>query len=142
MPEVTISIMGGGRTNKYLMIYITRIKNELKEIAPNFCIAPEIRLHFEIRIDGNILSYGDPAGCSHLKFFKKRGFIAITIAITDKETALPTDELLDFFKESLYIGLSQMFDRLLKNKYTLDKEALMNFIKENIESVQKPTEDN
>ena len=22
MPEVTISIMGGGRTNKYLMIYI------------------------------------------------------------------------------------------------------------------------
>jgi len=35
-----------------------------------------------------------------------------------------------------------MFDRLLKDKYTLDKEALMNFIRENIESVQKPTEDN
>ena len=96
----------------------------------------------QLALDGNILSYGDPAGCSHLKFFKKRGFIAITIAVTLKEAALPTDELLDFFKQSLYIGFSQMFDRLLKDKYTLDKEALMNFIKENIESVQKPTEDN
>ena len=114
----------------------------MKEIAPNFCIAPEIRLHFEVRIDGIFYAYKDPAGCSHLKFFKKRGFIAITIAITDNETALPTNELLDFFKESLYIGFSQMFDRLLKDKYTLDKEALMNFIKEKIESVQKPTEDN
>ena len=34
-----------------------------------------------------------------------------------------------------------MFDRLLKDKYTLNKEELMNFIKENIDSVQKPTED-
>jgi len=34
-----------------------------------------------------------------------------------------------------------MFDRLLKDKYTLNKEELMKFIKETIESVQKPTED-
>jgi len=33
-----------------------------------------------------------------------------------------------------------MFDRLLKEKYSLNKEELMNFIKENIDSVQKPTE--
>ena len=142
MSEVTITLKEGGSVYGSLIRYIIRIECKLQEIASNFSIPPEIRLHFEIRIDGNILSYGDPAGCSHLKFFKKRGFIAITIAITDKETALPTDELLDFFKESLYIGFSQMFDRLLKDKYTLDKEALMNFIKENIESVQKPTEDN
>ena len=142
MEKITIVAKGGGNTDEYLIRYIMRIQRKIKEIASDFSIPPEIRLHFEIRIDGDILSYGDPAGCSHLKFFKKRGFIAITIAITDNETALPTDELLDFFKESLYIGLSQMFDRLLKDKYTLDKEALMNFIKENIESVQKPTEDN
>ena len=142
MEKITIVAKGGGNTDEYLIRYIMRIQRKIKEIASDFSIPPEIRLHFEIRIDGDILSYGDPARCSHLKFFKKRGFIAITIAITDKETALPTDELLDFFKESLYIGFSQMFDRLLKDKYTLDKEALMNFIKENIESVQKPTEDN
>ena len=33
-----------------------------------------------------------------------------------------------------------MFDRLLKEKYSLNKQELMNFIKENIDSVQKPTE--
>ena len=132
MEKITIVAKGGGNTDEYLIRYIMRIQRKIKEIASDFSIPPEIRLHFEIRIDGNILSYGDPAGCS----------IAITIAITDNETALPTNELLDFFKESLYIGFSQMFDRLLKDKYTLDKEALMNFIRENIESVQKPTEDN
>ena len=142
MLETSISIMGGGRTNKYLMIYITRIKDELKKISPNFCIVPEIRLHFEVRLDGDFFVFGDPAGCSHLKLFKKKGFIAITIAVTLKEAALPTDELLNFFKESLFTGFSQMFDRLLKDKYTLNKEELMKFIKETIESVQKPTEDN
>ena len=142
MEKITIVAKGGGNTDEYLIRYIMRIQRKIKEIASDFSIPPEIRLHFEIRIDGDILSYRDPAGCSHLKFFKKRGFIAITIAVTLKEAALPTDELLDFFKESLYIGFSQMFDRLLKDKYTLDKEALMNFIKEKIESVQKPTEDN
>ena len=141
MTRIELYVRGGGSTNGYLMRYIMRIRNKLKEIAPNLLITPEIRLDFAVRIDGIFFTYGDPAGCSHLKFFKKRGFIAITIAITDKETALPTDELLDFFKESLYIGLSQMFDRLLKDKYTLNKEELMKFIKENIESVQKPTED-
>ena len=109
MEKITIVAKGGGNTDEYLIRYIMRIQRKIKEIASDFSIPPEIRLHFEIRIDG---------------------------------TALPTDELLDFFKESLYIGFSQMFDRLLKDKYTLDKEALMNFIKENIESVQKPTEDN
>ena len=142
MTEVTITLKEGGSVYGSLIRYIIRIECKLQEIASNFLITPEIRLHFEVRIDGIFYAYKDPAGCSHLKFFKKRGFIAITIAVTLKEAALPTDELLDFFKESLYIGLSQMFDRLLKNKYTLDKEALMNFIKENIESVQKPTEDN
>ena len=142
MEKITIVAKGGGNTDEYLIRYIMRIQRKIKEIASDFSIPPEIRFLIEIRIDGDIYSYGDPAGCSHLKFFKKRGFIAITIAITDNETALPTNELLDFFKESLYIGFSQMFDRLLKDKYTLDKEALMNFIRENIESVQKPTEDN
>ena len=142
MEKITIVAKGGGNTDEYLIRYIMRIQRKIKEIAPNFCIAPEIRLHFEVRLDGDFFVFRDPAGCSHLKFFKKRGFIAITIAVTLKEAALPTDELLDFFKESLYIGFSQMFDRLLKDKYILDKEALMNFIKENIESVQKPTEDN
>ena len=113
----------------------------MKEIAPNFYIAPEIRLHFEVRLDGDFFVFRDPAGCSHLKFFKKKGLIAITIAITDNETALPTNELLDFLKESIFTGFSQMFDRLLKDKYTLNKEELMKFIKETIESVQKPTED-
>ena len=142
MEKITIVAKGGGNTDEYLIRYIMRIQRKIKEIASDFSIPPEIRLHFEIRIDGDFFVFRDPAGCSHLKFFKKRGFIAITIAVTLKEAALPTDELLDFFKESLYIGFSQMFDRLLKDKYTLDKEALMNFIKENIESVQKPTEDN
>ena len=142
MSEVTITLKEGGSVYSYLIRYIIRIKCKLQVIASNFIVKPEIRLHFEVRIDGIFYAYKDPAGCSHLKFFKKRGFIAITIAITDKETALPTDELLDFFKESLYIGLSQMFDRLLKNKYTLENESLFNLMKENIESFQKPTEDN
>ena len=141
MTEVTITLKEGGSVYSSLIRYIIRIECKLQEIASNFLITPEIRLHFEVRIDGIFYAYKDPAGCSHLKFFKKRGFIAITIAITDKETALPTDELLDFFKESLYIGISQMFDRLLKDKYTLNKEELMNFIKENIDSIQKLTED-
>ena len=140
MSEVTITLKEGGSVYSYLIRYIIRIKCKLQEIASNFLITPEIRLHFEVRIDGIFYAYKDPAGCSHLKFFKKRGFIAITIAITDNETALPTDELLDFLKESLFTGFSQMFDRLLKEKYSLNKEELMNFIKENIDSVQKPTE--
>ena len=142
MEKITIVAKGGGNTDEYLIRYIMRIQRKIEEIDSDFSIPTEIRFIIEIRIDGDIYSYGDPAGCSHLKFFKKKGLIAITVAITDNETALPTDELLDFFKESLYIGFSQMFDRLLKDKYILDKEALMNFIKENIESVQKPTEDN
>ena len=142
MTRIELYVRGGGSTNGYLMRYIMRIRNKLKEIAPNLLITPEIRLDFAVRIDGIFFTYGDPAGCSHLKFFKKKGFIAITIAVTLKEDALPVNELLDFFRESLFTGFSQMFDRLLKDKYTLDKEALMNFIKENIESVQKPTEDN
>ena len=141
MTRIELYVRGGGSTNGYLMRYIMRIRNKLKEIAPNLLITPEIRLDFAVRIDGIFFTYGDPAGCSHLKFFKKKGFIAITIAVTLKEDALPVNELLDFFRESLFTGFSQMFDRLLKDKYTLDKEALMNFIKENIDSIQKPTED-
>ena len=142
MTKIELYVRGGGSTNGYLMRYIMRIRNKLKEIAPNLLITPEIRLDFAVRIDGIFFTYGDPAGCSHLKFFKKKGFIAITIAVTLKEDALPVNELLDFFRESLFTGFSQMFDRLLKDKYTLNKEELMKFIKENIESVQKPTEDN
>lgn len=141
MTKIELYVRGGGSTNGYLMRYIMRIRNKLKEIAPNLLITPEIRLDFAVRIDGIFFTYGDPAGCSHLKFFKKKGFIAITIAVTLKEDALPVNELLDFFRESLFTGFSQMFDRLLKDKYTLNKEELMKFIKENIESVQKPTED-
>ncbi|ATA87617.1 hypothetical protein CGC50_10920 [Capnocytophaga gingivalis] len=141
MTRIELYVRGGGSTNGYLMRYIMRIRNKLKEIAPNLLITPEIRLDFAVRIDGIFFTYGDPAGCSHLKFFKKKGFIAITIAVTLKEDALPVNELLDFFRESLFTGFSQMFDRLLKDKYILDKEALMNFIKENIDSIQKPTED-
>ena len=141
MTRIELYVRGGGSTNGYLMRYIMRIRNKLKEIAPNLLITPEIQLDFAVRIDGIFFTYGDPAGCSHLKFFKKKGFIAITIAVTLKEDALPVNELLDFFRESLFTGFSQMFDRLLKEKYTLDKEALMNFIKENIDSIQKPTED-
>ena len=141
MTRIELYVRGGGSTNGYLMRYIMRIRNKLKEIAPNLLITPEIRLDFAVRIDGIFFTYGDPAGCSHLKFFKKKGFIAITIAVTLKEDALPVNELLDFFRESLFTGFSQMFDRLLKDKYTLNKEELMKFIKENIESVQKPTED-
>ena len=141
MTRIELYVRGGGSTNGYLMRYIMRIRNKLKEIAPNLLITPEIRLDFAVRIDGIFFTYGDPAGCSHLKFFKKQGFIAITIAVTLKEDALPVNELLDFFRESLFTGFSQMFDRLLKDKYILDKEALMNFIKENIDSIQKPTED-
>ena len=141
MTRIELYVRGGGSTNGYLMRYIMRIRNKLKEIAPNLLITPEIRLDFAVRIDGIFFTYGDPTGCSHLKFFKKKGFIAITIAVTLKEDALPVNELLDFFRESLFTGFSQMFDRLLKDKYTLNKEELMKFIKENIESVQKPTED-
>ena len=141
MTRIELYVRGGGSTNGYLMRYIMRIRNKLKEIAPNLLITPDIRLDFAVRIDGIFFTYGDPAGCSHLKFFKKKGFIAITIAVTLKEDALPVNELLDFFRESLFTGFSQMFDRLLKDKYILDKEALMNFIKENIDSIQKPTED-
>ena len=141
MTRIELYVRGGGSTNGYLMRYIMRIRNKLKEIAPNLLITPEIRLDFAVRIDGIFFTYGDPAGCSHLKFFKKKGFIAITIAVTLKEDALTVNELLDFFRESLFTGFSQMFDRLLKDKYTLDKEALMKFIKENIDSIQKPTED-
>jgi hypothetical protein len=141
MTRIELYVRGGGSTNGYLMRYIMRIRNKLKEIAPNLLITPEIQLDFAVRIDGIFFTYGDPAGCSHLKFFKKKGFIAITIAVTLKEDALPVNELLDFFRESLFTGFSQMFDKLLKEKYTLDKEALMNFIKENIDSIQKPTED-
>ena len=134
MKKITIVAKGGGNTDEYLIKYIMRIQRKIKEIDSDFSIPPEIRFLIEIR------TYGDPAGCSHLKFFKKKGLIAITVAITDNETALPTDELLDFLKESLFTGFSQMFDRLLKEKYSLNKEELMNFIKENIDSVQKPTE--
>ena len=141
MTRIELYVRGGGSTNGYLMRYIMRIRNKLKEIAPNLLITPEIQLDFAVRRDGIFFTYGDPAGCSHLKFFKKKGFIAITIAVTLKEDALPVNELLDFFRESLFTGFSQMFDKLLKEKYTLDKEALMNFIKENIDSIQKPTED-
>ena len=141
MTRIELYVRGGGSTNGYLMRYIMRIRNKLKEIAPNLLITPEIQLDFAVRIDGIFFTYGDPAGCSHLKYFKKKGFIAITIAVTLKEDALPVNELLDFFRESLFTGFSQMFDKLLKEKYTLDKEALMNFIKENIDSIQKPTED-
>ena len=141
MKKITIVAKGGGNTDEYLIKYIMRIQRKIKEIDSDFSIPLEIRFLIEIRIDGDIFSYGDPAGCSHLKFFKKKGFIAITIAVTLKEDALPVNELLDFFRESLFTGFSQMFDRLLKDKYTLDKEALMNFIKENIDSIQKPTED-
>ena len=140
MKKITIVAKGGGNTDEYLIRYIMRIQRKIEEIDSDFSIPLEIRFLIEIRIDGDIFSYGDPAGCSHLKFFKKKGLIAITIAITDNETALPTDELLDFLKESIFTGFSQMFDRLLKDKYTLNKEELMNFIKENIDSVQKPTE--
>ena len=71
MKKITIVEKGGGNTDEYLIRYIMRIQRKIEEIDSDFSIPLEIRFLIEIRIDGDIYSYGDPAGCSLLLFFLK-----------------------------------------------------------------------
>ncbi|MFK8273038.1 hypothetical protein [Capnocytophaga canimorsus] len=138
MTKITIFTKYGDiDTEVSLVRYIMGMAKCLKETGGMVTITPNVQIHFEVRIDGQYYKFGDSAGCSHLRFLKKRGVIANTIAITQEQLELPTQELLSFFKNNILIGLSQMLDRLIKEKYELDKEQILSVVKKAIDNISQ-----
>lgn len=138
MTEITIFTKGGGSTGEtydLFSIYTFKITKHLSDISKEIIINPNVQLHFEVRVDGRLHTFKDPAGCSHLKFFKKRGIIANSIAIKHEQLELSIKNLIAFFNENILLGLSQMLDRLIKEKYELDKEQILSVVKKAIDDI-------
>ncbi|WP_404811890.1 hypothetical protein ACIRNY_09365 [Capnocytophaga canimorsus] len=138
MIKITIFTKGGGTDINSLFIKHSRgVAKSLKQIGETLTITPNVQIHFEVRVDGENLTFKDPVGCSHLKFFKKRGIIANSIAIKHEQLALSVENLIAFFNENILLGLSQMLDRLLKEKYELDKEHILSIVKKAIDDISE-----
>lgn len=136
MTKITIfTKYGDADTEVSLVRYIMRIAKCLKEIGESITITPNVQIHIEVRIDGQGYKFGDPSGCSHLRFLKKRGVMANTIAITQEQLELPIPELLSFFKNNILLGLSQILDRLLNEKYILNKENILSMVATSIDGI-------
>lgn len=136
MTKITIfTKYGGTDTEVSLVRCIMKVAKCLSERGKSITITPNVQIHIEVRVDGQYYKFGDPAGCSHLRFLKKRGVMANTIAITHEQLELPAPKLLSFFKDNILLGLSQILDRLLKEKYILDKENILSMITTSIDDM-------
>ncbi|AJH15242.1 hypothetical protein [Myroides profundi] len=133
MAKLTIFTKYGGGP---IIPYESDISKILNDFGDKMVISPNIQLHIECRIDGDIIKYNDPLGCSNMRFMKKKNIIANTIAITYDFLKESNEETLKvFLKENFVLAISQMLDRLKKEKYILDKDSILNVLKKEFESI-------
>ncbi|WP_300673178.1 hypothetical protein [Soonwooa sp.] len=104
---------GGADTSPLVRPFEKKIVKILEELNDNAYSINGIQFHIELRVDGDLFRYGDPSGCSHLKYFKKKNLIAITIGVGydlfDKKENIDI-----FLRENLTIAITQMITRIEK----------------------------
>lgn len=133
MTKITVFTKYGGGE---ILPYELKMSKCLSNIGKKIEIDPEIQLHIELRIDGELFKYDDVAGCSHLRFMKKKNVIANTITLTSELfEKFTNNEMINFLEEQIILAISQMLDRLKKEFFSLDKEGILSLLKKELKNI-------
>jgi len=116
---------GPGDNNKLILPFWKKMNTILDLLSKTKYTNIPIQFHIAIRIDGEIVSYGDPDGCSNLKFFKKKSLIGNTIAISNKLFNSLGFNVGAFLKENFRLSIKQMTNKLKNEKIEVDEEMLL-----------------
>lgn len=135
MVKITMFGKFGGDVKNLNIIseYSSELSKILKDFGELITVVPDIQFHIEYRIDGDFFKYNDPPGCSNLRLMKKKNVIGNTVAVThDLMEKLSEFELKEFFKENIVLAISQMIDRLIKDKYELNRGDILSLLEDKL----------
>lgn len=128
------SKLGGGDTSLIVDPFITKMTKILDEITNETNYENiNLQFHIEFRVDGDIFQYGDPNGCSNLKFFRQKNLVAITIALNYDFLKSETN-ISEFTKQTFRLAMEKMLDRIAKEKILIDKNDVMKILDIEIEN--------
>ncbi|MEX6688133.1 hypothetical protein QTN47_11540 [Danxiaibacter flavus] len=119
---------GGGDQLKIVDSYWKKISQIFDKLSKKEYSSEIENFHIALRVDGEFISFGDPEGCSNLRYLKTKKTIANTISFGKK--ILKNEGILKkFMAENLVKAFEQMTGKLLREKINIEKDDLMNDLK-------------
>ena len=132
------SKLGGGDTSLMVNPFITKMTKILDGITNKTNYEKtNLQFHIEFRVDGDFYQYGDPNGCSNLKFFRQKNLVAITFALNYDFLKSETN-ISEYIKETFRLAIEKMLDRIVKEKIPIDKSDVLKVLDMEIKNYWYP----
>jgi len=119
-------------SNEYLVDHIRVIRRIFDELS-TACYCDEIEIfHIAMRVDGEVLAFGDREGCNKMRLSRKQNYIANSISFGE---SIWSDEMVlhNFLRSNLLLAFQQMIAKLRKEKIQVDGDLLLKDLSKKIE---------
>jgi len=126
------SKFGGISPDSEIYSFERKMTKILDELTESVSSEAQLQFHIEFRVDGDFLQFGDPNGCSNLRFYKKKNLAAITIALSCDLLKSGID-IGEYIEEQFRSAIEKMIDRVMKDKIEINKPFIMEKLDSRIE---------